>query len=45
VLQAKPQVVPSHVGVLFAGARQGVQDVVPQVATELFETHAPAQLW
>jgi hypothetical protein len=35
----KPQFVPSHVAVPFAGAEQGVHDA-PQFATSLLLTHA-----
>jgi hypothetical protein len=43
-LQVIPQLVPLQLAApLAAGAGQGAQDVVPQLATLLFETHPPAQ--
>jgi len=37
----KPQAVPLQVAVPFAGALQGVQEVVPQLAVLVLLTHAP----
>ncbi len=39
-LQVKPQAVPLHVATPFAGTGHGVHEP-PQVATSLFDTHAP----
>jgi hypothetical protein len=39
-LHVKPQLVPSHVGVAFAGAAHGVHEL-PHVLTERLSLHAP----
>jgi hypothetical protein len=36
-----PHVEPSHVAFAFVRVAQGVHDVVPQLVTDVFETHAP----
>jgi hypothetical protein len=43
-LHVKPQLVPLHVAVAFAGAEHGVHDV-PQVLTLVSSTQAPEQSW
>ena len=43
VAQVVPQAVPLQVAVPFATVGHGVHDVVPQVAIDEFETHAPEQ--
>jgi hypothetical protein len=44
VLQAIPQLVPSHVAVPLAGVAHAVHEPLPHVATALFEAHSPKQL-
>jgi hypothetical protein len=44
-LHAKPQLVPLHVAVAFAGAVHGVVHDVPQVAGLLFVWHELPQAW
>jgi hypothetical protein len=39
-----PQLVPSHVAVPLAGIEHAVQ-LEPHVAVDMFDTHAPPQLW
>jgi hypothetical protein len=44
LLHWKPQLVPLQLATALAGgAGQGVHDDVPQVLTELFDTHMPEQ--
>jgi hypothetical protein len=43
-LHAKPQLVPSHVGVAFAGALHGVHED-PHDCTELLSEHALPHWW
>ena len=43
-MHVTPQVAPLHVAVPVAGAGQAVHEA-PQVASALFETHAPPQRW
>ncbi len=40
-----PQVLPSHVAFALVRVGHGVHEVVPQLVTEVFDTHAPLQLW
>jgi hypothetical protein len=44
LLHVKPQFVPSHVAVAFAGTAQAEHDE-PHVAVALLLAHAPLQLW
>lgn len=45
LLQAMPQLVPSHVALPFVGTAHAEQLDVPQCAVLLFVTHDPLQLW
>jgi hypothetical protein len=44
-LHATPQLVPSQVALPFGSVGHAVQDVVPQLFTFVFATHAPPHRW
>jgi hypothetical protein len=44
-LHVKPQLVPSHVAVAFAGGTQAVHEEVPQLAVLELDAHAAPQAW
>jgi hypothetical protein len=44
VAQVVPQAVPLQVAVPFATVGHAVHDVVPQLAIDEFDTHAPEQM-